>query len=78
MFAIPLCDWCGEHEVGSISGGSDRFCSTDCEDCFNESLDDFEAEMEREQAEADYKAEMANERWFEDRGGTFWDDPRGQ
>ncbi len=43
MSHVPMCEWCGEHEVGSIDGGSDRFCSMDCTDCYNESLDEIES-----------------------------------
>jgi hypothetical protein len=42
MVHVPMCEWCGEHEVGSINGGSSRFCSMDCTDSFNDSLDIFE------------------------------------
>lgn len=72
MFAIPLCDWCGVAEVGSVSGGHHHYCSDACAEA-----EEAEEQAEFDQVEADYKAEMANERWFEERGGVFWDDPRG-
>lgn len=33
MGHVPLCDWCGEHEVGSIDGGHLHYCSDDCAEC---------------------------------------------
>jgi len=33
MGHVPMCQWCGEHEVGSIDGGHTEFCSNDCALC---------------------------------------------
>ena len=39
---IPMCNWCGEHEVGAISGGHVDFCSDDCADaCASAQWDDY-------------------------------------
>ena len=32
MYHVPMCEICGEHEVGSISGGHTEFCSDECAD----------------------------------------------
>lgn len=32
MTHVPMCEWCGNHEVGAFSGGTDRFCSAKCVD----------------------------------------------
>ena len=42
MSHVPMCEWCGEHEVGSIDGGTDRWCSFECADaaCFELGDDD--------------------------------------
>lgn len=72
MFAIPLCDWCGVNEVGSVSGGHHHYCSDECAEG-----EEFEAQQQYDAMEGEAAADRANERWFEERGGVFWDDPRG-
>ncbi len=42
MSHVPMCYWCGVVEVGSVIG-SDRFCSCDCEEAYQEALDEMEA-----------------------------------
>lgn len=31
-FTIPMCQYCGEHEVGTWASGSVHFCSEVCEE----------------------------------------------
>jgi len=38
MNHVPMCKWCGEHEVGSISGGSADYCSTECIDAVDDEI----------------------------------------
>lgn len=30
MYHVPMCEWCGEHEVGTFGAFVD-YCSTECE-----------------------------------------------
>jgi hypothetical protein len=31
MQHVPMCPVCGFHEVGSLKGGTDKYCSATCE-----------------------------------------------
>jgi len=74
MVSIPLCDWCGEKEVGSVSGGHFHYCSDECAGAEEEA--EYEAQLQYDSMAGEVAAELANLRWFEERGG--WpDDPRG-
>ena len=30
MTHVPMCEWCGNHEAGAFSGGTERFCPAQC------------------------------------------------
>jgi hypothetical protein len=72
---VPMCEWCGEHEVGSWPHfASEQFCSPECENAALAFAHD-EAESEKEEAEASLPGYERLEYDYSDEMAQYDDDP---